>query len=444
MSRADPRSFQTDAVQHHINLLRASSASAEGSVPGFGKTFVAAFVAREMGHELVVCCPRVVIPHWLAAAEAAGTKVRCVSNYEQHKLGHTGMGKWDRKPSKFRDAAGKVKKSSGGTWRWTFPRPTLLVIDEAHYCKSRPSQNAKLVTAAKRQAIPTLVLSATLAVDPTDLYAVGYLLGLHDGEFGWDAFQSRYGVLPIGFEKKFCPLHDPTALTRLNLELFPKRGHRKTYEDIPGFPEATTDVRAVTGDPKSLEQLAAAWSRTKELEDLHASAATAGVERLRARQIAELAKVPAIIDLARDLVASGLSVPIFLNFHDSLDEVAKSLKCDRIDGRVPEHRRQTSIVEFQADKIHTLALQTAAGGVGISLHDTHGIRPRHSIISPGENARDLIQVLGRNRRDGQKSPAFRTIITLDGSVEQVVHRNCSRKADQIDTINDGDLNPLAP
>ena len=154
--------------------------------------------------------------------------------------------------------------------------------------------------------------------------------------------------------------------------------------------------------------------------------------------------MPAIVDLARDLVASGLSVPIFLNFHDSIDEVAKALKCDQIDGRVPEHRRQTSIVEFQADKIHTLALQTAAGGVGISLHDTHGNRPRHSLISPGENSRDLIQVLGRNRRDGQKSPAFRTIITLADSVEQLVHRNCSRKAGQIDEINDGDLNPLAP
>jgi hypothetical protein len=50
--------------------------------------------------------------------------------------------------------------------------------------------------------------------------------------------------------------------------------------------------------------------------------------------------------------------------------------------------------------------------------------------------------MGRNRRVGQKSPAFRTIITLAGSVEERVRKAVERKAGQIETINDGDLNPL--
>jgi superfamily II DNA or RNA helicase len=441
--RAEPRSFQADAVEHHVELLRRAAASAEGSVAGFGKTYVAAFVAREMNHELVVCCPRVVIPHWQAAAELAGARVRFVSNYEQYKLEKTGMGIWERKPSRFRDRdTGKVKKVSGGTWRWTFPRPTLLVLDEAHCLKGRTSQNSKLCTAAKRQGIPTLVMSATLAVDPTDLYAVGYLLGLHDCGFSWDKFQTDYGVRPDGFEMKFCPDQDPTALTRLNAELFPKRGHRKTYEEIPGFPPEQTDVRAVLGDAKALEAMEGAWARVKELEALHAGAATAGVERMRARQIAELAKVPAVIDLARDLEGSGLSVPIFLNFHDSIDEVTNALHAPSIDGRVPEVERQQIIKAFQDDREHYVILQTEAGGVGISLHDTRGVRPRHSIISPGDNARGFVQALGRNRRDGQKSPAFRTILTLAGTIESRVHRALTAKIGQMDTINDGDLDPL--
>ena len=441
---ATPRDFQTGAIAHHVALLRAKNASAEASVPGFGKTFVAAFAAREMGHELVVCCPRVVIPHWQAACAAVGAKVRCISNYEQHKLGNTEMGQWTRQPSRRKDGAGKVIKSFGGTWRWTFPKPTLLVLDEAHYCKNRSSQNAKLCISAKRQGIPTLVMSATLAVDPTDLYATGYLLGLHDGDFGWDAFQSSYGVIPMGFEKKFSPLHDPTALARLNALLFPAHGHRKTYADIPGFPTATDDVRAV--EPESVELAEdshEAWDRVWVLEQLRKEATTAVTERLRARQLAELAKCDAIIALARDLIASGLSVPIFLNFHDSIDYVAKALKTRIIDGRVDDGARQLAIERFQADKDHCLVLQTASGGVGISLHDTHGNRPRHALISPGDNARDFIQVLGRVRRDGQKSPAFRTVITLAGSVESRVHANLTAKVGQIDTINDGDLDPLS-
>jgi superfamily II DNA or RNA helicase len=441
--RAEPRIFQVDAVRHHKELLHRYGASAEGSVAGFGKTFVAAFVAREMNHQLVVCCPRVVIPHWQAAAELAGAKVRCISNYEQHKLGHTGMGEWERQPSRIRDKdTGKVKRTQGGKWRWTFPRPTLLVLDEAHYCKTRSSQNAKLCVAAKRQGIPTLVMSATLAVDPTDLYAVGYLLGLHDGDFGWQAFQSQYGVVADGFDLKFDPRRDPTALVRLNAELFPKRGHRKTYEEIPGFPPQQTDVRAVLADSKALEAMESAWARTKELEALHESAATAGAARTRARQLAELAKVPAVIELARDLMNSGLSVPIFLNFYDSIDAVSQALELPCIDGRVPEGARQAAIRAFQDNQLHGLVLQTGAGGVGINLHDIHDVRPRHSILSPGDNAVQFVQALGRNRRDGQKSPAFRTILTLADSIEGRVHRALTAKVGQIDTINDGDLDPL--
>lgn len=424
----EPLPFQRDAVAHHVRLLRERGASAEASVAGFGKTFVASFAAKELGAPMVVLCPKVVIPHWIRAAQAVGAPMRCVSNYEQYKLGHTGTGEWAIKNRR---------------WAWKLPKPSLLVFDEAHLCKTRTSQNAKLLIAAKRQGIPTLVMSATLAVDPMDLYATGYLLGLHTGEhFDWQAFQARYGVIRNGFGFAFDPRHDPTALRRLNSELFPSRGHRKTYGEIPGFPDATTDVREVHGDPVKLAAMEAAWARTGELEQLRDEAINAAVERLRARQLAELAKVPAIIELAQTLLDDGLSVPIFLNFHDSIDEVSKALHAPRIDGRVPDAVRQQSIDAFQRDDARCIVLQTGAGGVGISLHDTRGKHPRHSLISPPENARDLIQTLGRNRRVGQKTPAFRSVITLANSIEWRVKNAVERKATQIETINDGDLDPI--
>ncbi|MFM8334606.1 MAG: strawberry notch C-terminal domain-containing protein, partial [Opitutaceae bacterium] len=101
--------------------------------------------------------------------------------------------------------------------------------------------------------------------------------------------------------------------------------------------------------------------------------------------------------------------------------------------------RASVIGDFQADRKHALVLQIGAGGVGVSLHDVRGERPRHSLLSPPESARDLIQALGRNRRVGQRSPAFRTILTLAGSVEERVKAAVERKAAQNETINDGDL-----
>lgn len=424
----EPLEFQRDAVAHHVRLLRERGASAEASVAGFGKTFVASFVARELAHPMVVICPKVVIPHWVRAAQATGAPVRVISNYEQHKLGKTQCGGWEIKNRR---------------WRWNVPKPTLLVFDEAHYCKTRTSQNAKLMVAAKRQGIPTLIMSATLAQDPTDLFAAGYLLGLHSGDhFEWQAWQARFGVIRNGFDFAFDPRHDPTALKRLNSELFPSRGHRKTYAEIPGFPDATTDVRELVGKPETLERMEAAWARTAELESLRETAVNGAVERLRARQLAELAKVPAIVELAKDLMASGLSVPIFLNFHDSIDAVAAELDVAKIDGRVGDAARTVAIDAFQQDRLRCLVLQTGAGGVGISLHDTHGNHPRHSLISPPENARDLVQALGRNRRTGQKTPAFRSILTLANSIERRVKAAVERKANQIEEINDGDLDPL--
>ena len=73
------------------------------------------------------------------------------------------------------------------------------------------------------------------------------------------------------------------------------------------------------------------------------------------------------------------------------------------------------------------------------LQDVRSERPRHSLLSPPESARDLIQALGRNRRVGQRSPAFRTILTLAGSAEERVKAAVERKVAQIETINDGDL-----
>ena len=252
--------------------------------------------------------------------------------------------------------------------------------------------------------------------------------------------RSRFGEVRDGLGLKFYAKRDPTALARLNAELFPARGHRKTYDEIPGFPEATTDVRSVDADPQALAEMQDAWTRALELERLGDEALTAAVARLRARQLAELAKVPAIIDLARDLIRSGLSVPIFLNFRDSVRQVAATLGAEVIDGADGgDAHRASAIGDFQADRKHALVLQIGAGGVGVSLHDVCGERPRHSLLSPPESARDLIQALGRNRRVGQRSPALRTILTLAGSVEERVKAAVERNAAQNETINDGDL-----
>lgn len=437
MPDVTPKLFQFDAIDRHVELLRSRGASAEASVAGFGKTYVAAFTAQALAHPLVVICPKVVVPHWRQTCLDIG--VPCyVSNYEQFKLEKTGLGHWVRSPN----STGK-RKGTGGIWTWDVPKPTMLVFDEAHSLRSPSTQNSDLAIAARRQGIPTLLASASLAVDPLDLCTAGYVLGIHDGttsgHLGWAC---RYGVRRGRFTWEFDPRADPTALQRLNAFLFPAYGHRKTYADIPGFPPESTHALPVDLGDK-LDEVNALYARIRELETLKDDAPTAVVERLRARQISELAKVPAMVDLARACIEAGQSVPIFVNFKDTLRALQVEFPdWPVIEGGQPEVRRVEAVDRFQRDRVWGILMQIQSGGIGISLHDVRGVRPRHSLISPPEGAIALLQALGRNRRVNGMSPAFRSLLFAAGTVEEEVRRTVVRKLGQIETINDGDLQPL--
>lgn len=427
---AAPREFQREAIELHARNLTLGNASGrlsslEASVAGFGKTFVAAFVSKMIGHPMAVLCPKAVIPHWQKAAEEVGAQVRFVTNYEQVKLAKFSHGGW------------KVKNRQ---YRWAVEKPTMLVFDESHRCNERTTQNAKLMVGAAQQGIPSLSMSATAAQSPLDLYSLGYSLGIHNGAdfLGW---ATQHGVYRGSFSWDFDG--NPAALKKMNAALFPGHGHRKSFEDIPGFPETQITMYPVSDDSaaRKIEKL---WQEVGVLETLQEEALEAVTVRLRARQIAELSKIPALAELVQESVLAGNSAVVFLNFKESIRQLESMLKIPSatIEGNQSAGKRQAWIDGFQMDIINVLICQTQAGGVGISLHDTHGNRPRVSYLSPPDSARDLVQALGRIRREGAKTPSVQHILYLKGSVEEKVRKAVERKVHNISLLNDGDLDPL--
>lgn len=424
MSTAAPLSFQIPSIERHLAVLAKNPGTLEASVPGFGKTFVAAFVARELGLTPCVIAPKSVLPHWRRALAACGTKTPAfVSNPEQVKLDRFEHGEWEIRNRR---------------WSWNLPEHSLMILDECHRYKDRTTQTAKFMVAAARQGIKTIAASATAAKDPMDLYALGLLLGLHNGnDFLGLCFQ--YGMVKGPLDFRFSGrLED---LERLHRLIFPAHGYRATYDQIPGFPENTTVALGV--EIEKPKQLDAIWARVQELQGLKETAAEAVVDRLRARQLAELQKVPAFCELIKDHLAEGMSVAVFLNFSDTIDALLEKFpRTGCVRGGQAELKRQHVIDEFQADRSRLIFCQAAAGGVGISLHDTLGTYPRVSLISPPESAILLVQILGRIRRAGAKTPALQKIVFAEGTIEEGVRRGVEKKVDQIDTINDGDLDPL--
>ena len=164
------------------------------------------------------------------------------------------------------------------------------------------------------------------------------------------------------------------------------------------------------------------------------------VVRLRARQQAELVKVPLLVDLTEECIEQGQSVVIIVNFSETIKALSKRLNSTCIVwGENKDGERDKNIKSFQDDKSRVIILNIQAGGVGVSLHDLNGKYPRVSLISPNDSAVLLRQALGRIHRAGAKTKALQKVIYIANTIEEEVCKNVKSKIKNLDLINDGDL-----
>lgn len=421
--------YQIPAAERLLGALKSNRAVLDASDTGTGKTYISLGALRELNTQILVLCPKSVIPSWKKAAEHFGIadRLTCL-NYEKAKSKTSKVGKWsaDKKRFEWVEEAG------------------VIVFDEVHRCKSHKSQNGKLLAAAKRQDILTVCLSATAATNPLEMKSLGYALGLHDYKGFWN-WTEKYNCRPSrwgGYEFN----GGPATLNRLHSTIFPERGSRVRVADLgDAFPDTllTTELcphsekKALKDSLKELDEYDAAT-----LEDPTEAGTHHLTLRLRARQLSEKGKIDALAEQADDYVNEGNSVAIFVNFKDTIDSLVEKLSkkhaVEIIDGRQNAEERQEAIERFQADKSRIIICNIKAGGVGVSLHDLHGNHPRVALISPTDSAQDLKQTFGRVHRAGGKTKSIQRILFAEG-VEEEVAANVAAKLECLDQLNDGDL-----
>ena len=210
---------------------------------------------------------------------------------------------------------------------------------------------------------------------------------------------------------------------------------RSTFEDsvriradeVPGFPDnLVSAIELETGQSAAIEKH---WAELQERKLMDEELPI--VEQLRLRQEIELLKIKALAEQAKDAVAEGCSVVIFLNFTASIEAIMdffqSSLETRALTGDTPASLRQEIIDAFQSNKVDILVSQTRCGGEGISLHDVNG-RPRVSLLNPSYSAVELLQCLGRIHRQGSKSPAIQRICFAAGSQVEVVSEPKSKRS----------------
>jgi superfamily II DNA or RNA helicase len=421
---------QRESVDFLKSALVCYGGALDSSHTGVGKTIIACRVAAEMDLPVAVVCPKIVIPHWTRELKEVGVEPLFVTNYEKIKRGKD-------------EYLSKIGKK---LFRWNLPDNTLLIWDECHKCKSPFSQNSQMLVAAKQAGYFNLMLSATACQDPTEMRSIGYVLGLHSLNRGegnlksWFSWMVEYGCRRDQWNNWVAGA--VWRLKSLNEKLYSSNCVKLTADDLP---TAFTQNHVIT-EPLAFAALKDIAKFYKEhgvtpdiveqfLEDGGASPHVL-VEILRARQMAEAAKVPDIIDMANDAVSEGFSVAIFVNFVDTVRALQVGLPdCTTVVGGQSAVDREANVQRFQTNDARIIVCNIAAGGVGVSLHDTEGGHPRMSLISPTFNVKDYIQTLGRVHRAGAKTPVVQRILVASKTIEEKIIDKLEQKRLALDTLH---------
>jgi len=421
--------WQQPIADRMIEELQKSDTVVLAAGTGVGKTYLSCYVAARLGRRLFVVAPKTILTAWRRVAEGFGCDLRAVTNPEQlvrsKNCLHYANNKW-----------------------LIGDEPFLMVFDEPHkYASGKDSKSGKVLAMSKALPDAKIILSsATPAVNPLQMRASGYLLGLHQFNAGsFYNFCRRYGCLSSPFHSGLeFTKHEGRAAA--HMEAIAKwiggRMIKVSVNDIPGFPESEVqvDLRDVTPEERLMMDNVYTEMRA-ELKEVKKG--NPRVNTLRERQRLELMKVPMLTELITGILEedAAKAVVVMVNFRETLGMLRLKLPESAIIWGEQKDRDE-QIRRFQCNEVRVCLATIGAGGVGVSLHDEQGGHPRTSVILPSWSAAELVQALGRIHRAGSKSKAVQIIPLVAGTVEEQVYKSLHKKMHNLEALlTDSDLAP---
>jgi superfamily II DNA or RNA helicase len=484
--QGEPATLVTENLAHRQNVVDLSPT-------GTGKTYVAAAALAVLDKSTLVVCPKSAITPWRRAAEHFEAHFSRL-NYDMIRTGRTPFGRWqyplaekekyyvckncqchiDEKsdpcycrPDGEHELEEKEIAHNYGKFFWHDAIDTL-VFDEVHRCSGDDTLQSRMLIAAKRQGKRVLALSATAACSPLQFRALGYVLGLHTLKEKKDPYGSPYYASGVSYEQwaakykcrwttwggfQWLEKNDEEQrkiMVQIRKEIVPRCGVYVDIDNIPDFPTRSIhcqcyDIEAANEVDNLYEQMAAPLAELEErkLQDKDPDCAFTTI--LRARQKIELLKVPVFAELAQDYIAKGCHVALFLNFQETIRQLAERLKCDAIIDGSPlgVKNRDATIDGFEKDIYPAVLVNTGAGAEAIGLRDLLGLHPRVGLVSPCFSARTMSQLFGRLPRDGSKSHSTYYVVFAADTIEEDIAVAAGKKLDNVDSLNltNADLTP---
>ena len=434
--------------EHAVSLLNSlyiNGVACDQSETGTGKTYVAAWLAKNLNSPVVIVCPKIMIPPWTTVLSYFGIKAHCLINYEKLMRGNT-------EHLNFKDG----KDNGPSDYVINFPKNSLVILDEVHKCKSATSKNSDFLIKLKMDGYKSLLLSATAATNPLEMKAFGFATTLHNlvsyRQFitSSGAYAGRYGGFQIDLQsQKTVEAMSNIHNTLFNLYKVSSRMTRKMFDKI--FPDnhvmadcfdMGTNTDKINRVYLQMEaEMAALEESSINYSQHHFAIMT------KARRMAELLKVPTMVEMIEDWYDEGISPVVFVNFTDTVEAIEKQLaKNSKFDGKIArivggqsDKVRQNDIELFQSDVKRIMIANLAAGNAGVSLHDLNGNFPRGSIISPSYSAINLLQALGRIHRAEGKTTCIQKVMFAAGTIEVEACKRVQCKLNNLECLNDGDL-----
>lgn len=407
---------------------------------GAGKTPISCSVIAELKAPTMVICPKVSITQWkrwIDRTPGCAEHVMLVTNPEQLNR-RSGFPYYDR------------------VNRWhDVPDGLLVVWDECHKGCSGVESHLTEACAWIRK-IPgskLLALSATVADTPLKLRALGFWMGFWPhftviNEFYAWCRTHGCGRRPMHVGGRVRWVFDFTKSKvdgARHMGVIRRQMGDRFFsicpEDIPDFPDEALDVVRVDLEKQDRKNLEAVYAempqRLKSLSDNELVALG------QLQQRAEFFKAGAITNLVEGYVEDGMSAVVLVNYRDTVARIAELLdgrgvKYVTVLGQMKPAERQANIDRFQANEVHVCLATLKAAGVSLSLHDERHERRRVSLISPGYDASDVVQALGRIRRCGG-TKAIQHFVFAANTVEERVADAVERKMGNINALNRDDL-----
>ncbi len=412
-------------VEHYdniVNILSTNVAYIDTSPTGSGKSYTTAKYAQEKRLTMFVVSPKSVIPIWENIAEIFGIDLEIAMSYAT-LIGRKGRFSHDY-----------LTKKSDGYYAATdtlielVNTGTLFVFDEMHNVKNTGSQLnsshaiVRAVVEASESESRVALLSATpgekkehaksivkmLGITTQDVFAIyDKSTKIYDGLGILDVINeasdinrqetrrlvrtrtyNNTGVIEICFtlyvnifKERLCT---SIADTNLKDKLDAKSGYYNMYpEDIESIKEGAKELQKVFVVKKS-KSVVGLTTALKTLE--HGKFAT--MIRLALQKLREDPKAQVIL---------------YFWFIDSIEAAAEDLEDHNpliLYGQMDSEQRLDVEAKFQANnsQYRLLIAQPKVGGVGISLDDRYGDRPRWIFLVPTYYFSDLIQAQGRVAR----------------------------------------------